>query len=405
MLQLNPGLTGVALLMVPFMAMASIAAGRRIRAASKAKRTAGVRINKHLQQTLTGVSVTQAFAQEDAEHQRFTKLAGQSIRADQKANVVSQLNALWSGLVTTGGAGVILWFGSKSVLAGTFSIGGLLVFIAYLKTLQGKFKAIAGSYVALQNVDASVERVMEALDEPDIPEKPNAKRIQRSKGHVRMEGVTFGYDEGHTVLHRVTLEARPGETLAIAGHTGAGKSTLVSLIPRMVDPWSGRVLLDDTDVKDLRLTDLRRQVAWVPQETFLFAVSVAENIAFGRPGASRSEIESVARAANASSFIERLPEGYDTVLGERGMTLSGGERQRLAIARAMLVDAPILILDESTSAVDAETDALLQSAIRNLGANRTVIVIAHRLSTIRNADRVIHLEHGRIVEENSRGVA
>jgi ATP-binding cassette subfamily B protein len=187
MLQLNPGLTGVALLMVPFMAMASIAAGRRIRAASKAKRTAGVRINKHLQQTLTGVSVTQAFAQEDAEHQRFTRLAEQSIRADQKANVVSQLNGLWSGLVATGGAGVILWVGSKSVLAGTFSIGGLLVFIAYLKTLQGKFKAIAGSYVALQNVDASVERVMEALDEPDIPEKPNAKRVQRSKGHVRIE--------------------------------------------------------------------------------------------------------------------------------------------------------------------------------------------------------------------------
>jgi ATP-binding cassette subfamily B protein len=405
MLQLNPGLTGVALLMVPFMAMASIAAGRRIRAASKAKRTAGVRINKHLQQTLTGVSVTQAFAQEDAEHQRFTRLAEQSIRADQKANVVSQLNGLWSGLVATGGAGVILWVGSKSVLAGTFSIGGLLVFIAYLKTLQGKFKAIAGSYVALQNVDASVERVMEALDEPDIPEKPNAKRVQRSKGHVRIEGVTFGYDEGRGVLHHVTLEARPGETLAIAGHTGAGKSTLVSLIPRMVDPWSGRVLLDDTDVKDLRLRDLRRQVAWVPQETFLFPVSVAENIAFGRPGASRSEVEGVARAANASSFIERLPDGYDTVLGERGMTLSGGERQRLAIARAMLIDAPILILDEPTSAVDAETDALLQSAIRNLGADRTVIVIAHRLSTIRSADRVIHLDQGRIVEEKSRGVA
>jgi ATP-binding cassette subfamily B protein len=173
----------------------------------------------------------------------------------------------------------------------------------------------------------------------------------------------------------------------------------------MVDPWSGRVLLDDTDVKDLRLRDLRRQVAWVPQETFLFPVSVAENIAFGRPGASRSEVEGVARAANASSFIERLPDGYDTVLGERGMTLSGGERQRLAIARAMLIDAPILILDEPTSAVDAETDALLQSAIRNLGADRTVIVIAHRLSTIRSADRVIHLDQGRIVEEKSRGVA
>ena len=405
MVQLNPRLTAVALLVVPLMVASSTMAGRRIRSASKEKRAAGVRINTHLQQSLSGMSVTQAFAQEAEEQRRFSVLAEKSIRADQRATVVAQLNGLASGLVTTAGVGVVLYIGARQVMAGRLTLGGLLVFIAYLKTLQGKFKSIAGSYALLQSVDASVDRVISALGDPDLPEKSNALSVKRARGHVRLQDVTFGYEAGRPVLQDVSFEASPGETVAIAGPTGAGKSTLVSLIPRMFDPSRGLVLLDNMDVRDLRLRDLRRQVAWVPQETFLFPASVAENIAFGRPGASRKEIEAVARAAEADAFIEQLPEGYDTVLGERGMTLSGGERQRLAIARAMLVDAPILILDEPTSAIDAETDAMLQAALRNMAADRTVIVIAHRLSTIRNADRVIRLEHGRISDIVSRGVA
>jgi ATP-binding cassette subfamily B protein/subfamily B ATP-binding cassette protein MsbA len=405
MVQLNPRLTAVALLVVPLMVASSTMAGRRIRNASKEKRAAGVRINTHLQQSLSGMSVTQAFAQETEEQRRFSVLAAKSIRADQRATVVAQLNGLASGLVTTAGAGVVLYIGARQVMAGRLTLGGLLVFIAYLKTLQGKFKSLAGSYALLQSVDASVDRVISALGDPDLPEKSNALSVKRARGHVRLQDVTFAYEAGRPVLQDVSFEASPGETVAIAGPTGAGKSTLVSLIPRMFDPSRGLVLLDNMDVRDLRLRDLRRQVAWVPQETFLFPASVAENIAFGRPGASRKEIEAVARAAEADAFIEQLPEGYDTVLGERGMTLSGGERQRLAIARAMLVDAPILILDEPTSAIDAETDAMLQAALRNMAAERTVIVIAHRLSTIRNADRVIRLEHGRILDIVSRGVA
>jgi len=401
MAQLNVQLTLIALLVVPFMAIASLLAGRRIRVASKAKRKAGVRINAHIQQSLSGVSVIQAFAQESEEQRRFGELAGESIRAEQRSAVTAQVNRLASGLVTTTGIGVVLWLGSKQVLADRLTLGGLLVFIAYLRTLQGKMLAIAGSYAVLQSVDASVERVIDALGEPDVVEKPNPVRVHRSEGRVRIENVTFGYEPGRPVLHDVSIEALPGETVAIAGATGAGKSTLVSLIPRFVDPWSGRVTLDNTDVRELRIRDLRRQIAWVPQETHLFSMSVAENIAFGRTSATRDEIEMAARDAGASSFIGRMPQGYDTVLGERGMTLSGGERQRIAIARALLVDAPILILDEPTSALDAETEALLQSAMKRLCEGRTVIVIAHRLSTIRKADHVIVLEHGVITERGN----
>ena len=394
MAKLNAQLTVFALMVVPLMAVASLLAGRRIRAASKAKRKAGVRINAHIQQSLSGVSVIQAFAQESEEQRRFSELADDSIRAEQRSTVVAQVNRLASGLVTTTGIGIVLWLGSTQVISGRLTLGGLLVFIAYVKTLQGKLLSIAGSYSVLQSVDASVERVMNALDEPDVVEKTNPVRLRRSEGRVSVENVTFGYDAGRPVLRDVSFDAIPGETVAIVGATGAGKSTLVSLVPRFIDPWSGRVTLDDRDVRELRIRDLRRQVAWVPQETHLFSTTIAENIAFGRPSATRDEIERAARDARADSFIERMPQGYDTKLGERGMTLSGGERQRIAIARALLVDAPILILDEPTSALDAETESLLQAAIERLCEGRTVIVIAHRLSTIRNADHVIVLEHG-----------
>jgi len=218
---------------------------------------------------------------------------------------------------------------------------------------------------------------------------------------VRLENVSFGYEPGRLVLRDISLYANPGETIAIVGATGAGKSTLVSLIPRFADPATGRVMLDDTDVRELRIEDLRRQVAWVPQEAFLFPLSVADNIRYGRPRAGLEEVEAAASAADAHEFIQHLPNGYQTLLGERGMTLSGGERQRLAIARALLVDAPVLILDEPTSSLDAETDDRLQGALRRICEDRTVFVIAHRLATIQRATRVIVLDHGEVVEEGS----
>ena len=218
------------------------------------------------------------------------------------------------------------------------------------------------------------------------------------RGHVRLEGVTVGYEAGRPVLVGVTVEARPGETVAVVGPTGAGKSTLVSLIPRFFDPWEGRVLFDGVDVREVQLTSLRAQVALVLQEPFLLPLTLAENIAYGRPGASREAIVAAAVAANADEFIRRLPKAYDTVIGERGATLSGGEKQRLAIARALLKDAPVLILDEPTAALDAQTEALVLDALERLMDGRTTFVIAHRLSTVRRADRIVILQDGRIVE-------
>ena len=238
--------------------------------------------------------------------------------------------------------------------------------------------------------------------EDSVRDLPGAQPLPaRVRGHVRLEGVTFGYAEGRPTLRTVDLEARPGETVAIVGATGAGKSTLVSLIPRFYDPWAGRITLDGVDVRDIQLASLREQVAVLLQEPFLLPLSVADNIAYGRPGASRAEIEQAAVAAQADEFIRVLPQGYDTVIGERGATLSGGQRQRLAIARALLKDAPVLILDEPTSALDAETEASLLVALQRLMAGRTTFMIAHRLSTIVQADKIIVFAAGSKVEEGT----
>jgi len=281
----------------------------------------------------------------------------------------------------------------------SLSLGGILVFLFYLTSLQAQIKIFANIHTALQGFNASVDRVLEVLDaEPEVADRPGALKLATVRGHVQIQDVTFGYEEGHPILRGISLEARPGETLAIVGPTGAGKSTLVSLIPRFFDPWKGRVLIDGIDAKGLQLKGLREHVALVLQEPFLFSLSVAENIAFGRPAATRAEIEAAARAANAHDFIVRLPQGYDTLLGERGATLSGGERQRIAIARALLKNAPILILDEPTSALDAQTEGLLLEALERLCQGRTTFVIAHRLSTVRRADEIVVLKNG-VIEE------
>jgi ATP-binding cassette subfamily B protein/subfamily B ATP-binding cassette protein MsbA len=241
--------------------------------------------------------------------------------------------------------------------------------------------------------------VLEVLDtEPEVKDQPGAAALAAVRGHVRLENITFGYEPGRPVLRNVSLEVPAGQTVALVGATGAGKTTLAGVVPRFFDPWEGRVLIDGHDVRDVRLKSLREQVGLVLQEPFLFPWSIAENIAYGRPAASRDDIEGAACAAHIHDFIQRLPGGYDAVVGERGTTLSGGERQRLAIARALLRNAPILILDEPTSALDAQTEQLFLQALMRLMRGRTTLIIAHRLSTVRRADRIAVLHEGRIVE-------
>jgi ATP-binding cassette subfamily B protein/subfamily B ATP-binding cassette protein MsbA len=399
MAQLDVTLTLLALMAAPFMVGASLLFGKPLRAAAELKREIESRIQSHIQQTLTGIPVVQAFVQEEREHKRFQQFATAAIAAQQRSALAGNFNSLSSGLFTSLGTGVILWVGARHVIDGTLTIGSLLVFLAYLVSLQTQMKVFANIHTALQNLGANVNRVMEVLQAaPEISDQPGAAELPAVRGHVRLDNVTFGYDQGRPVLRGVSLEARGGETIALVGRTGAGKSTLVSLIPRLFDPWQGRVLVDGRDVREVGLRSLRQQISLVSQEPFLFPLSIADNIAYGRPEALPQEIEAAARAANAHGFIDQLPKAYDTVLGERGATLSGGERQRLSIARALLKDAPILILDEPTSALDAATEHALFEALERLMKGRTTFIIAHRLCTVRRADRIIVLHEGTIAE-------
>jgi ATP-binding cassette subfamily B protein len=404
MLQLDAGLTLLAIAVAPCMAGAAWLFGRPIRAAAHARRDVESRLQAHVHQTLTGVSVVQAFAREDDAQRRFQELASQAIRTHQRSAFVSSAYGLGSGLLTTIGTALVMWAAAMRVLDGRLSVGTALVFLAYLATLQAQFTAFATMYTALQTAGAGVDRVMDVLTSDEaVPERPGAPALPPVRGDVTLERVAFAYDAGRPVLENVTLHARAGDVVALVGATGAGKSSLVSLIPRLADPSRGRVLVDGHDVRDVSIASLREQVAVVLQEPFLFPASIAENIALGRPGASRDEIERAARAANAHEFIIALPQGYDTVLGERGATLSGGERQRLSIARALLKNAPILILDEPTSALDAQTERAIVEALERLMRGRTTFIVAHRLSTIRTATTILVLEHGRIVEQGTHG--
>ena len=399
MLSMDWVLTLLSLAVVPFMGGLSMMLGKPIRALAHARRAIESQIQSHIQRTMTGMPVVQAFGQEEREHRRFQEFTDQAIRTQQRGATVGSLSGLASGLIGTLGSGLIFWVGARHVLEGRLSVGALLVFIAYVGTLHSHLSVFTGIYAALQKAGASVDRVMEVLEaEPEVRDRTGARALPAARGEVRIEHVTFGYEPGRPVLQDVSLEARPDEIVALVGQTGAGKSTLASLILRLFDPWEGRVTIDGHDLRDLQVKSLRSQVALVLQESFLLPMSIAENIAYGRPDATREEIEAAAQAANVHAFITRLPEGYDTPVGERGGTLSGGERQRIAIARALLKDAPILILDEPTSALDAETEALLLEALERLMAGRTTFIIAHRLSTVRKADRIMVLEHGRIVE-------
>jgi ATP-binding cassette subfamily B protein len=353
-----------------------------------------------VQEVLGSIRVVKAFGQEEREEQRFAQRADEGVRARVRVAFVD--GSFWVGIVLINalGTGAVLYVGTRSVLNGTISVGSLLLIMVYLSKLYGPLYTMTRQVASLQSNLASAERAFTLLDqEQDVPERPDAIPLPRATGAVEFRNVTFAYDGAPPVIEGVSFAVRPGMRVGITGRTGAGKTTLMGLLTRFYDPTSGSILLDGMDLRDYRLEDLRNQFAIVLQEPVLFSTTIGENIAYGRPGASSDEIVAAATAAGVHDFIIGQPKGYDTPVGERGLTLSGGERQRISLARAFLKDAPILILDEPTSSVDLNTEAAIIDAMERLMAGRTSFMIAHRVGTLERCTLRLKVSRGTVSVE------
>ena len=354
-------------------------------------------VTTQAEESIVGVRVVKAFAQEDAEGDRFA-LRNERVfeRELDSARIQARYSPLLDLLPQLAFA-VIILVGGLLVIDGNLSLGGFITYNLYLAILIWPLRMIGMWIGQYQRAVASGERIFQVLDEhSDVTDPPAPVALPAGGGDLRFEGVTFGYDADRPVLYDLNLDVSAGTTIAVIGRTGSGKTTLTSLVPRYYDPQAGRVVLDGVDVRELGLADLRGAIATVAEDTFLFSTTVAANIAYGAPGATREEVVEAARRAQAHEFIEALPHGYDTLVGERGLTLSGGQRQRLSIARALLVDPRVLILDDATASVDATTEARIRKALETVMEGRTTIIVAHRLSTIALADEIVVLENGRV---------
>lgn len=357
-----------------------------------------------VQEALGAARVVRAFGRENREEDRFVHHFREGMWARIRYEFASSKFALLIGMIIATGTAAVLYIGARQVQAGAITVGDLILVMSYMSQLYSPVKALSKGAGKLQKYLASAERAFSLLDEePDVRERPDARSLSRAAGDVCFEHVSFAYDGDRRVLRDVSLHVPAGTRLGIAGATGAGKTTLVSLLTRFYDPSEGRILLDGVDLRDYRLADLRAQFAIVLQEPLLFSTSIAENIAYARDGASVEDIVAAARAANVHDFIAGLPDGYDTEVGERGMRLSGGERQRISLARAFLKDAPVLLLDEPTSSVDVQTEAAIIEAMERLMADRTTFMIAHRLTTLDICDVRLAMADGRLMPDSERG--
>jgi ABC-type multidrug transport system fused ATPase/permease subunit len=400
MWRLDAALTLLALGVVPLLALVLRRHAGPLLESSYAQQEVEARTYTVVEEALSAVHTVHAFAQEAHEDTRFAASTDAALDATLRLTDVQLRYKILLGLVTAVGTAAVLYVGARHTLSGRLTLGTTLVFLAYLAMLYAPLETIMFASSTAQDAAGSARRVVEVLESaPEVEDRPGAVPLAgRPRGALAFQAVTAGYERERPVLEHVSLAIAPGELVALVGASGAGKSTLAALVPRFLDPWTGAVLLDGRDVRELPLADLRAQVALVLQQPVLFPRSVAENIAYGRRTATRAEIEDAARAANAHGFITRLPAGYDTVLGAGGATLSGGERQRLSIARALLKDAPVLVLDEPTSALDPAGERQVLEALRRLALGRTTLLIAHRRSTVEQADRVVVLAGGRVVE-------
>ncbi len=392
----------VTLTVMPLMAIATALFRRRSsRAYSDVRDRLGL-VTAALAEDIGGMRVVQAFTRERASRRRFQEINGHYREANQRTVLLNGLYFPFVDFLSALATAIVLGFGGYLALQGQTSPGTLFAFILYLSNFFDPVQQLSQLYNTFLAAVAALDKITDVLEEePEVRDKPDGRELGRIEGHVRFEGVRFGYGEGADVLHGLDLDVAPGTTVALVGHTGAGKSTIAKLLARFYDPREGRITIDGTDLRDVTQNSLRRQLGVVPQEGFLFAGTVRDNIAFGTPGATPEEIARAAQAVGAHEFILRLEDGYETEVQERGTRLSLGQRQLVAFARALLADPRILILVEATSSVDIGTERKIERALRLLLADRTAFVIAHRLSTIRDADVIVVLEHGRIVEQGS----
>ncbi|WP_339096548.1 ABC transporter ATP-binding protein [Deinococcus sp. VB343] len=389
------------LAVIPLVIGTAFTIGGRIRKVSREVQDAVARANADADEAISGVRVVQSFTAEALERGRYDVGVRAAFQAALKR---AGLQAVMSGsmtFLTFGALALVLWYGGRQVMAGAMTPGNLVTFLFYAVQVGGTVAGLTGVFNQFQEALGASSRIFELLDEKsDLPESPAPRPLAQARGEVDFVDVAFDYG-GSAVFSGLNFHVPAGQVVALVGPSGAGKTSLVNLIPRFWDVSGGQIRLDGVDVRDYRLSDLRRQIGLVPQETLLFSGTIRENILYGRPDASAQEVEAAARAANAHGFISEFEKGYDTVVGERGVKLSGGQRQRIAIARAVLKNPRILILDEATSALDNESEALVQTALEHLMTGRTSFVIAHRLSTVRHADRILVLDRGQTVEDGT----
>lgn len=402
MFYLNWQFTLIALSVAPVLFVVVYTFTRRIKKASRDVRKKEGEVVSVVEEVLSSMRVVKAFAREDYEQRRFEQESLESVETALRARSLKAKLSPLVEVIVAAGTCLVIWYGARLVLAGSLTPGVLIVFFLYLGKMYKPMRELSKMTDTFSKAAVGFERIQEVLEtERQVRDQPHARRAPGFKGRIEFEHVDFGYDADRKILNDVNFVIEPGQVAAIVGPTGAGKTTIISLIPRFYDPLSGCVKIDGADVRTFKQRSLRQQISFVLQETLLFHAPIWHNIAYGKPEATRDEIVRAAKLANAHEFIEKMPEGYDTMVGERGVTLSGGQRQRIAIARAIIRNSPILILDEPTSGLDAASEELVFEALNRLMADKTCIVIAHRLATVRRADVIFVLKDGTVVEQGT----
>lgn len=402
LLMMNWRLCLLILILLPLLVLVAKVFGRRLKSLSTSIQDHTAALSTLIEEVISGIRIVKSFVQIQREETRFATQVSEMLRLTlHRAGIMAVFIPVIS-LVTFSAAAAVLWYGGQQVIDGTVTPGELFAFVLFAGILIGPFSAGARIFTQLKEAQGAMQRVFEILDaQPEIADQPTAQNLSTVEGHVRVERVSFGYDPQHPVLVDLSFEAKPGELVAFVGPTGAGKTTMINLLHRFYDPIEGRLTIDGNDLRDVTLESWYRQIALVPQETILFGGTILDNIRYGKRDADEAAVSEASKAAHAHDFILGLPDGYQTLVGEKGVNLSGGQRQRIAIARAIIKNPRILLLDEATSSLDTESERLVQEALHRLMEGRTTFVVAHRLSTIQRADRILVLDKGKLVEEGT----